>query len=152
MHGATGPINMSPNYVTNAPDYIMPPSAVTYYFSPRFGLRWDNAWDSDVAVNWSKKIAQSRTDLFFRGVVTNLFNNSALISGDSTILTKASPGSALGLRSFNPFTETPVRGVNWTYWSWVRKPNRSRQLPDAAHVQLLCRFEILSNEDAFTTI
>ena len=41
--------------------------------------------------------------------------NSAVISGDSTVLTPASHGSATGLLPFNPFTERPVRGVNWTY-------------------------------------
>jgi outer membrane receptor for ferrienterochelin and colicin len=123
-YDASGPIVMSPNYVTNPPDYITPPSTVTYYFSPRFGLRWDNSWTTDLSVNWSKRIPQlGTTEVFFRGVITNLFNNSAVVSGSSTVQTKASPGSAQGLQPFNPFTETPVQGVNWVYGHGFGQPS-----------------------------
>ena len=51
--------------------------------------------------------------MFLRAVVSNLFNNSGVVGGDSTALTAASPGTAKGLQPFNPFTTTPVEGVNW---------------------------------------
>jgi len=112
-YDASGPVN-SRRWVAN-PGYLTPPSTVGYYFSPRFGLRWDNAWNTDVSVNWSKKIAQVRTEVFFRGVITNIFNNSAVVSGNSTILTAASPGSRTDLQPFNPFLDTPAMGVHWGY-------------------------------------
>src|SRR5207249_4926012 len=99
-------------YVTN-PGYITPPSTVTYYFTDRFGLRFADIWTTDFSVNWSKKLpALPRAELFFRGVLTNVFNNSGQVGGDSTVFTAASPGTATGLQAFNPFTTTPVEGVN----------------------------------------
>jgi hypothetical protein len=101
------------SFVTN-PGYITPPSTVTYYFSERFGLRWDNVWTTDLSGNWSKKLPRLRkTEVFLRAVVSNLFNNSGVVGGDSTVLTAASPGTAKGLQTFNPFTVKPVEGVNW---------------------------------------
>jgi len=101
------------SYVTN-PGYLTPPSTVTYYFSDRFGLRFDDIWTTDVSFNWSKRLPNLRaTEVFFRGVVANVLNSSGVLGGDSTVLTAASPGSAVGLQAFNPFTTTPVEGVNW---------------------------------------
>ena len=110
-YDALGPVD-SRSWVAN-PGYLTPPSTVSYYFSPRFGLRWDNAWSTDVSVNWSKKIAPVQTEVFFRGVITNIFNNSAVLSGNSTILTRE--GSRTDLQPFNPFVDTPVLGVHWAY-------------------------------------
>lgn len=111
------------SYVTN-PGYITPPSTVTYYFSERFGLRWDNVWTTDFSANWSRKLPNLRkTEVFVRGVLTNVFNNSGVVGGDSTALTAASPGTAQGLRPFNPFTTVPVEGVNWIKADTFGKPS-----------------------------
>jgi hypothetical protein len=42
--------------------------------------------------------------------VTNLFNEHAVVTPNSTIYTARNDSS---LATFNPFTETPVEGVNW---------------------------------------
>jgi len=111
-YDASGPIDSRP-YVTN-PGYLTPPSTETYYFSQRFGLRFDSIWNTDFSVNWVKRIPRlRRTEVFFRGTVTNLFNGSGQVGGDSTVLTAASPGTRTGLVPFNPFLVTPVEGVNW---------------------------------------
>ena len=111
------------SYVTN-PGYVTPPSTVTYYFSERYGLRWDNIWTTDLSTNWSKKLSTARnTELFLRAVVTNVFNNSGVVGGDSTVLTAASPGTATGLRAFNPFTTAPVEGVNWVKAATFGQPS-----------------------------
>lgn len=100
-------------YVTN-PGYITPPSTVTYYFSGRYGLRWDNIFTTDLSLTWNRKLpALSTTEVFFRGMVTNLFNNMGQVSGDSQVFTSTSPGQVKGLQAFNPFTTQPVYGVNW---------------------------------------
>ncbi len=113
-YDASGVVN--PLAYVNNPGYLTPPSTVTYYFSARNGLRWHGLRSTDVAVNWSKKIPQLRTtQVFFRGVVANVLNRAAVVSGDSTILTAASPGSATGLQPFNPFTTQSVQGTNWIY-------------------------------------
>ena len=112
-YDASGVIDSRP-YVQN-PGYLTPPSTVTYYFSARNALRFDPSWSTDVSIEWTKKIGPSRAAVFFRAVTTNLFNNAAVVSGDSTILTAASPGAAKGLQRFDPFTTRPVQGVNWAY-------------------------------------
>jgi hypothetical protein len=120
-YDANGVIDSRP-YVTN-PGYITPPSTVTYYFSDRFGLRFDNIWTTDLSLNWSKRLPNLRTtDVFFRAVVTNLFNNTGEVGGDSTVLTAASPGQTTGLLAFNPFTTPPVEGVNWVKSSVFGQP------------------------------
>ena len=110
-------------YVTN-PGYITPPSSVTYYFSEKYGLRFDNIWTTDLSINWTKKIPKvAKAEAFFRGVVTNLFNNSGQVGGDSSVFTAASPGTATGLQRFNPFTTQPIEGVNHVKADSFGKPS-----------------------------
>jgi hypothetical protein len=117
-----GSINTQP-YLSN-PGYLNPPSTVTYYFTPRGDLRWHSLSATDFSVNWSKRIPGLRTtEAFFRGVVTNAFNNAAVIAGNATVLTAASPGSLTTLQPFNPFTTQPVHGANWEYGPSFGQPN-----------------------------
>lgn len=91
-------------YVTN-PGYLVPPSSVTHYISGRGEYRFDGAWRTDLSLSWNRKIVR-RTEVFLRAVVNNVFNNHALTSFNSTMVTT-------GLAPFNPFTETPAEGVNY---------------------------------------
>jgi hypothetical protein len=110
-------------YVTN-PGYVTPPSAAMYYFSKRNGLRFDNVWTTDFSINWMKRISTAETtEVFFRGVVTNLFDNTGQVGGDSNVFTAASPGTATGLEPFNPFTTRPVEGVNYVKSDTFGKPS-----------------------------
>ena len=110
-------------YVAN-PGYVTAPSSVTYFFSERYGLRFDNIWTTDLSVNWTKRIpGLAATEMFFRGVVTNLFANSGQVGGDSTVFTAASPGTSTGLQPFNPFTTKPVEGVNYVKAETFGKPS-----------------------------
>jgi hypothetical protein len=98
------------SFVTN-PGYQSIPSTVTYYFGPRGEQRYDDVWRTDLSLVWGMPLqVLGRSEVFFRGVVTNLFNSSAQISGNETILTRAN-NSAYQL--FNPFTTTPVLGVHY---------------------------------------
>jgi hypothetical protein len=99
-------------YVTN-PGYVTPIGSVAYYFIPRGDFRWDNVYSTDLAISWGKRLPQLRTaELFFRGVVTNMFNNAARTRGDIGINTRLNNAA---YQAFNPFTTTPVQGVNWDY-------------------------------------
>jgi outer membrane receptor protein involved in Fe transport len=81
--------------------YATPPS-VTYYYSKRGAFRWDDVNSTDLAVNYELPI--TRVTFFAQAKLVNTFNNQAQINGNTTI-TK--------LAAFNPFTTTPVEGVNW---------------------------------------
>ena len=57
---------------------------------------------------WGKRLSPIRNaELFFRGVVTNLFNNAAITRGDIGINTRF---NNTAFQAFNPFTTTPVQG------------------------------------------
>jgi len=92
-------------YVTN-PGYLVPTSSVTYYASGRGEFRFASAWRTDLSLSWNHKIV-GKTQVFFRAVMNNVFNNHALTSTNTTLVTT-------GLAAFNPFTTTPVEGVNYS--------------------------------------
>jgi outer membrane receptor for ferrienterochelin and colicin len=115
----TGGVNPTA-YVTN-PGYISaPPSNVGYYFFERGSYRFDSVWCTDLSLMWGKKLPQlGNSELFFRGVLTNLFNNSAVVSGDIGINTRVNNSA---YQAFNPFTQTPVQGVHWDYATTFGQP------------------------------
>jgi hypothetical protein len=92
-------------YVTN-PGYLVPPSSVTYYASGRGEFHFNGAWRTDMSLAWNHKIV-GNSEVFFRGVVANIFNNQTLTGFDTTVITT-------GMAAFNPFTTKPVEGVNYT--------------------------------------
>ena len=99
-------------YVTN-PGYLTPVQSIDYYYIPRGSFRWDPIYSTDMAVNWGTGLPQlGTTELFFRGVVTNVFNNGARTRGDIGINTRVNNAA---YQAFNPFTTTPVMGVHWDY-------------------------------------
>ena len=50
--------------------------------------------------------------MFFRGIVNNLFNLHGIDGFNTTVQTASSNSAYL---PFNPFTDTPVQGVNWGF-------------------------------------
>ncbi len=121
----TGNVDTRP-YVTN-PGYLNPVGNVAYYFIPRGSFRWDDAWTTDLSMMWSKKLAGS-TSVFFRGVLTNLFNRSAVINGDTAIKTN---NNVKTYKAFNPFTSQPERGVNWDYGANFGQPQNETHYQDS---------------------
>ena len=96
------------NYVTN-PGYQSVPSTVTYYFGDRGDQRYDDLWRTDVSLSWTLRTV-GRMDVFFRGVLSNAFNQAAQVSGNGTILTRTNDTR---YELFNPFTTAPRVGVNY---------------------------------------
>jgi hypothetical protein len=109
-----GPIDSRP-YVTN-PGYVGGPGLVPYYFEPRGSRRSETASATDLALYYAVSPSALRgVELFTRLVVVNVFGQSAQIRpGNTTVQTAASDPRG-GFASFNPFAETPVRGVHWDY-------------------------------------
>ena len=91
-------------YVAN-PGYLVPPSSVTYYASDRGEFRFNGFWRTDLSLSWNKKVVGT-TQLFLRAVLNNVFNNHTLTSFNTALSTS-------GMTKFDPFTSTPVEGVNW---------------------------------------
>jgi hypothetical protein len=119
------------NYVTN-PGYRTPPNATNtfYYFTARDAFRTEGQERTDVAVMYRYTLKNARgLQLFGQLQVLNVLNHyqlcgcgaaTAAADGgsvsvsriDQTVRTSVTNPS---LQAFNPFTTTPVRGVNWDY-------------------------------------
>ena len=106
-------------YVTPV-GYTNLPATVTYYIDGRGPLRTDTLYATDLSFNWSTRVRGS-LEVFFRGLAYNIFNQMGVRGDtqyiDTTVSSNASPGSypKSSLPVFNPFTETPVEGVNYRY-------------------------------------
>ncbi len=116
-------------YVTN-PGYTtpLPPTQTVYFFTARDAFRTEGQLRTDLAANYTYNV-HGKVQLFGQLQVVNLFNQfqlcgcggSVQASGggvsvariDQTVRTSVTtPASYV---TFNPFTSTPARGVNWDY-------------------------------------
>jgi hypothetical protein len=131
-YGAVGAVASRP-YVTNPGGaYLTPPATVTYYYTTRDAYRTDNLSRTDLALNLSYRIAGT-IELFMQPQVTNVFNNGAVLGVDTTVNR---------LAAFNPFTSTPVEGVNWSKGSNFGKARSANdyQQPRTFFVSMGARF------------
>jgi hypothetical protein len=112
--------NINPQaYVVN-PGYARPPSSVQYYFSARGAFHTDTMSATDVSATWTWTVpGTKRTQLYCRGALMNVFNQAAVQRMSRTVLTRI---DNTAYAAFNPFTETPVRGVHYEYGADFGKP------------------------------
>jgi TonB dependent receptor-like, beta-barrel len=118
-------------YVLN-PGYLLPPVSVDYYFSRRGAFRTESSYRTDLAINYAHKISAGdrSPEFFFHSEVLNVFNKFQLCGCGDTVFNNGGksnlatinqgvfgPGVS-GMQTFNPFTQTPVEGVNWS-----KRPN-----------------------------
>ncbi|HEY8131165.1 MAG TPA: TonB-dependent receptor, partial [Thermoanaerobaculia bacterium] len=124
-----GTIDPSP-FVTN-PGYISALTSTSYYFGGRGNLKTDNILRTDLAINYKVKVI-SGVELFVQPEILNIFNRKGVTSFDEEVLTsldctgsssQASGCPSGGLKAFNPFTETPVEGVNFIKGPNFGQPN-----------------------------
>ncbi len=88
--------------------YVSIPSGALYYFSERGEYRWDDLTATDLAVNYSLPLG--RMELFVQGELLNVFDESAQIGGNTTVLTARDTAT---LQPFDPYTTTPIEGVHY---------------------------------------
>lgn len=134
-YSLTGTVDVRP-YVTN-PGYISPPTTATYYFGKRGAEHWDNITSTDIALNYGFTIGAG-VQLFAQFDLLNAFNNDGQDGGNTTINVVDTNGNY----TFNPFTETPVEGVNWNYGPTFGEPTSetSFQTPRTFRFSLGVRF------------
>jgi hypothetical protein len=82
-----------------------------YYFSQRGAFRTDDIFSTDLAMSY--EIPYRGLEMFLKADVLNIFNNAAVDSVDTEVITRFGGGALSGLRAFNPFTETPIEGVHY---------------------------------------
>jgi len=100
---ADGTIDPSP-YVNN-PGYLVPPTAVDYFFGGRGTLSTDDITRTDLALNFGVSLLGRKLQLFLQPEVINLFGEQGVVSFNEEVLTNS---DETYLKAFNPFTETPI--------------------------------------------
>jgi outer membrane receptor protein involved in Fe transport len=136
-YGAVGQIDASGISTPFAGSPVKPPyytlsqlgDSHDYYFTGRDAFRTDDVWSTDAALTYNTP-AILGVEVFLRGVVTNLFNQSAVITPNTSIITRRSSASS-GLVAFNPVTDTPVEGTHWRKGTQFGQPTgpTSYQIP-----------------------
>jgi hypothetical protein len=122
-------VNAAP-YVVN-PGYVTPQGGPreTYYYTARDAFRTEMSRRTDFAANYSYRVPAARSlEMFVQAQVLNIFNVQDMCAcgadvfnnGGNVLLSRIGSGvlnpvNSPSLRAFNPFTETPVQGVNWNY-------------------------------------
>ena len=130
--------DVDPKSVAVNPGYILNQLATTpYYFSGRGEFRTDDVWSTDVSVRYDFTVRGPR--VFVKGDVLNAFNRSAVVAPNSDVATAR---TGTGLATFNPFTQTPVEGVNFRPSQNFGKPTgpESYQTPRTFQVAVGVRF------------
>jgi carboxypeptidase family protein len=129
-YGAVGVVDAR-TFVTN-PGYVTPQGGSTeaYYYTARDAFRTEATYRTDVALNYSRRIKAVRRqpEIFAQAQLLNAFNGFQLCgcgadvfsNGGGVVLTRIDQSVLSGTNSaayqkFNPFTTTPVQGVNWNY-------------------------------------
>jgi hypothetical protein len=97
------------SYVTN-PGYETPPTTNTYFFSDRGEFNFDDITRTDLSLNYAFlwNTLGRQVEVYLQPEVVNVLDEDNLINFDTTV-----EGPQDGMAPFNPFTETPVEGVNW---------------------------------------
>jgi hypothetical protein len=106
----------------------VPTAQASYFFSPRGAIHLPNVQSTDIAIRWARHV--SRFELFAQGDVLNVLNrhdvgfnangNASVLSSINTTVRTAISATArdfvtnAALQRFNPYTETPVAGVNYS--------------------------------------
>jgi len=128
-YGAVGTVQSS--LVVKNPGYVRPPTTVTYYFTDRDAFRTADLFSTDLALNYSFELAAlgKQVELFLQPEILNVFNRHAAINVDQSVST---------IKQFNPFTTSPVEGVNWR-----KGPNFGKALtPDDFQQPRTFRFSV----------
>jgi carboxypeptidase family protein len=138
-YGAVNTNGVDPRpYVTNPGNvYLTPPASTTttYFFTARDQFHTEGQKRTDLAFNYVYRVPRaSRMQIFAQAQILNLFNQFQLCACGSTVFGTGSAANAGGVNlqridttvltpgttssrfaTFNPFTTTPVQGVNWDY-------------------------------------
>jgi hypothetical protein len=109
-YGAVGSVD-DRKFVTN-PGYAIPPATVTYYYTARDAFRTNPIVATDLTLDYSFHWGAFSKDVevFLEPQVLNVFNRKGVLNVSGSVL---DPTNTAGLQPFNPFTQTPVEGVNW---------------------------------------
>ena len=93
---------VDPRRFVDNPGYADPPSSLDYYPEGKGSFMTDDVHRSDFSVNYS--FLFKGVEIFVQPEIINIFNEDAVT--DPNLSTRR-------LRTFDPFTVTPVEGTDW---------------------------------------
>jgi hypothetical protein len=112
--------NINPAPFVDNPGYVTEDTSNLYYFTARDALHTDDIHRSDISLNYAFKFAAWGRDVevFLQPEVLNVFNEDGVfdpVGLDDAEGITLRPVQADGTRApaFNPFTQTPVEGIDW---------------------------------------
>lgn len=99
-------LSVDPRPFVNNPGYLSPPTSNTYFISDRGAFQYDDISRFDLSLNYSFNwnLWNQDFEVFIQPEVLNLLDEQ-VVTGVDTTTNRLAP--------FNPFTETPVLGVNY---------------------------------------
>ena len=135
-YGATATID--PRQYVDNPGFATPPSSVTYYFTDRDAFHSDDIHRSDVSLNYSFHFSALGRDfeVYIQPEMINVFGEEGVVDPQGLDTNE-------GIRTlarFNPFTETPVEGVNWEKRSTFGQPLNENDYQQARTFRLSVGF------------
>lgn len=112
-YGASGLVDIAP-VVASAP-FQQSPIAARYYFTARDDLRTPMIMRADVGVSYRRRAPGTvHGELFGQVDLLNLLGTVRVLRPDRLTIVRTSFTDP-SLQPFDPFTETPVEGVHWTF-------------------------------------
>ena len=108
--------NIDPSPFVVNPGYANELGQAGYFFTARDAFRTDDITRTDIALNYSFTFGK-RFEIFIQPEVLNVFDENGVIDLNTSV--NAGEGFACSngpdgeCAVFNPFTTTPVEGVNW---------------------------------------
>ena len=140
-YGALGSITIRPFVPANL-GYRGAPASIPYYFTGRDAYRAETSSSTDIAATLNYRLF-AHTQAFVKADVLNLFGESAIVNPfflNTGVLTNVTTPARYA--AFNPFTDTPVQGVNWDVASTFGQPQSrfAYQVPRTFRVSVGVRF------------
>lgn len=112
-YGAAGLVAVAPFVPTEG--LQNPPVAARYYFTARDAFRTSMLMRADVGLSYRRRLAGTvHGELFFNVDVLNVTGKTAILHPERLTVVRTAFTDP-GLQPFNPFTDTPIEGVHWTF-------------------------------------
>ncbi len=139
--GALGDVD-SEGFLDN-PGYLTPPSDVDYWYTDRDAFTTDDIHSSNLTLIYafSWKLFGKEMEIFVQPQVLNVFDEHGEVNVNTSVLEATNSSDYV---DFDPFTETPVEGVNFDFGEDFGHAHTRGGLPAAPDLSLLGRLPVLS--------
>ncbi len=110
------------SFVSNAPAYLTPPATVNYYFATD-AFELDDVTRTDFALNYAFRwnLFGKAFEIFVQPEVLNILDENTVTRVNVADVNDATTDASLA--TFDPFTETPQRGVHWDLGDQFGQPS-----------------------------